>query len=148
MADPIDTMQSILSEIYDTLTGDETLTTAMGGSVKVYPIEATIDVSMPYLIHRIDLAPPGDFWVKQAGTYVVDIYSDSSNIAEILSIRKRIIELLDERDMSTTEAGNIHLWKQTDGSIPTDEPGIYHYALQFNIRFFRISETEAIVSRS
>jgi hypothetical protein len=142
----VDIQKSILSSLYTTLTADTTLKAAMGGTVRLYPVWAEVDAEFPYLVNKLDLRGT-EFFPNQTGTYLVDIWSDSTNAEETLAIRKRIVELLDELQFDTTEAVNGKIWKQTDGFIPETTPGIWHYTIQFNIRFYRKSETGVIIGR-
>lgn len=143
---PIDTQKSILTYMWDLLTGDADLQTAMGGTVRCYLTWAEPDAVFPYLVHRIDISPQEPFPIRQA-TYYLDIWSDSQNAEEILAIRERLIELLDELEPNTTEIEGARLWIQTEGMIPEIEQGIWHYAMQFNLRYYRKAEAASIISR-
>jgi len=142
----LDTQKSILTYLWNLLTGDPDLKKAMSDPVRCYLTWAEPDAEFPYLVHRIDIAPAEPFPMRQA-TYYLDIWSDSPNAEEILAIRKLIIELLDELETATAEIAGGRLWLQTDGFIPETEQGIWHYALQFNLRYYRKSETAAIIGR-
>ena len=142
----LDTQTSLLTYLWNLLTGDNDLKTAMGGTVRCYLTWAEPDAVFPYLVHRIDIAPAEPFPMRQA-TYYLDIWSDSSNADEILAIRKLIIELLDELEPATDEITGGRLWLQTEGFIPESESGIFHYALMFNLRYYRKAETAAIIGR-
>lgn len=142
----LDTQKSILTYLWNLLTGDTDLEKAMGGTIRCYLTWAEPDAVFPYLVHRIDIAPAEPFPMRQA-TYYLDIWSDNPNADEILAIRKLIIELLDELEPATAEIAGARLWLQTDGFIPETEQGIWHYALMFNLRYYRVSETTAIIGR-
>ena len=142
----LDTQKSLLDYLWNLLTGDSDLETAMGGKVRCYLTWAEPNAEFPYLVHRIDIAPAEPFMMRQA-TYYLDVWSDSPNADELLAIRKLIIELLDELEPNTTEAKAARLWLQTEGMIPEPAGGIWHYALQFNLRFYRASEVASIISR-
>ena len=142
----VDTQLSLLTYLYELLTKDEDLKTFMGGEVRLYLTWAETDAAFPYLVHRIDIAPAEPYMMRQA-TYYLDIWSDKANALEALAIRAKIIQLLDELQFSTEEAVGCRLWLQTDGFIPEDEEGIWHYALQFNLRYYRQGETEEIIGR-
>lgn len=142
----LDTQKSLLTYIWTILTTDPDLQTAMGDTVRCYLTWAEPDAPFPYLVHRIDIAPQEFFPMRQA-TYYLDIWSNSPNADEILVIRKRIIELLDELEFSTDEVKAARLWSQTEGFISEPSEGIFHYALQFNLRYYRASETAAIIGR-
>jgi len=146
----VDTQKSLLTELWTILTGDDIedvgLQTIMGGTVRLALTWAPVDCEFPYLVHRIDIAPAEPFPMR-LGTYYLDIWSDSNNADEILAIRKRIIELLDELEPNTNEAVAARLWLQTEGFIPESEQGIWHYATQWNLRFYRKAETASIIGR-
>lgn len=149
----VDTQQSLLTYLFNLLVADDTLKAAMGGSVRLYPVWAKEDAVFPYLVHRIDNNAAGGIFPLVQATYYLDIWSNTSTNVEALAIRKRIIELLDEKEFSTTDAEETievcgaRLWLQSDGFVPETEPDIWHYAFQFNLRFYRSSETDAIVGR-
>ena len=142
----LDTQKSLLTYLYNLLTTDYDLQTAMGGTVRLYLTWATPDAAFPYLVHRIDVSVAEPFPMRQATLYL-DIWSDSPNADETLAIRKLIIELLDELEPATTEIAGARIWLQTDAFIPESDQGIWHYALQFNLRYYRKSETAAIIAR-
>lgn len=142
----VDTQESLLTYIYGILTADSTLKTAMGGTVRLYPVWAVPDAVFPYLVHRLEMRASEPFPVR-FGTYLLDIWSNSSIATEIVAIRKRIIELLDELQFNTTEVKNVKIQLQTDGFIPEIEPDIWHYAIQFSLSLWRQSETLIIINR-
>lgn len=142
----LDIQESLLTAIYTRLTADATLQTNMGGSVSLYPVWAKPDAAFPYLVHRIDMRA-GEIWPERFGVYLIDIWSNSPIATEIVAIRKRIIELLDEYNFNTTDVKNVMLSLETDGFIPETEPDIWHYSLQFSFRLWRQSEMVYINSR-
>ena len=142
----VDTQLSLLTYLYDLLTKDEDLKTFMGDEVRLYLTWAETDAAFPYLVHRVDIAPAEPYMVRQA-TYYLDIWSATANALEALAIRARLIQLLDELQFSTEEAVGCRLWLQTDGFIPETEESIWHYAIQFNLRYYRQGETEEIIGR-
>ncbi len=141
----LDVQESLLTSFYTTLTADTTLQTAMGGSVSLYPVWAKPDATFPYLVHRIDMRA-GEIWPERLGSYLLDIWSNSPIATEIVAIRKRIIELLDELLFNTTEVKNVKLELQTDGFVPETEPDIWHYAFLFSISLWRQSEIVFILA--
>ncbi len=143
----IDTQKSLLNHLWSLLTEDATLKTAMGDTVRCYLTWAEPDAVFPYLVHRIDFRrEPGTYAVKRA-TYYLDIWSDSSNADEILLIRERLIQLLDELIFSTDDVSRVHIEIATEGFIPEAEQGIWHYATMWDIIFRRDSEAAAIDER-
>lgn len=156
----IDTMKSIIDYIYNILTGDDAedvgLQAIMGRTTwLLYHTWAKPDAAFPYLVHRLDIMAD-KFWPECDATYYLDIWSDSDDADETLNIRKRIIELLDELEFSTTEmvlgteqliADRARFTLQTNFFIPEIEQGIWHFAFTFNLRYFRVAEINAIDSR-
>ncbi len=142
----LDTQKSLLTYLYNLLTTSSDLQTAMGGTVRLYLTWAVPDAAFPYLVYRVDVAAAEPFPMRQATLYL-DIWSDSPNADETLAIRKLVIELLDELELSTTEIEALRIWLQADAFIPESDQGIWHYALQFNLRYYRKSETAAIIAR-
>lgn len=143
----LDSQESLLTYIYDKLTTDDSLKAAMGGTVRLELTWAKPDTEFPYLVHRIDIGVD-PFWPGRRAVYYLDIWSDSpSAFNEITPIRKIIIELLDELEFSTDEIDRADFYLQFDAFIPEIEQGIWHYALMFNLNYFRYAEITAIDAR-
>lgn len=143
----VDVQKSLLAYIWDLLVADDTLITRLGGTVRCYLTWAPPDATFPYLVHRLDMRrEPGTHVVRRA-TYFLDIWSDSPNANEILLIRERLIQLLDELVFSTDDVSLVHIELDTDGFIPETEQGIWHYAIMFDWIFRRDSEADAIEGR-
>ena len=142
----LDIQESLLTQLYTTLTADNTLKTAMGGSVSLYPVWAKPDAAFPYLVHRIEMRAAIPFPMR-IGSYLIDIWSYSPSASEIVGIRKRIVELLDELTFNTTEVKNVVIKLQTDGFVPEVEQGIWHYSFLFSISLWRQSEAVVIIAR-
>ena len=105
---------------------------------------------MPYLVHRLDIrAKSGGIWPERLATYTLDIWSYSPIATEIIAIRKRIIELLDQLLFNTAsnDVTNCYIELQSDGFIPSNEPEIFHYSLLFNLSLWRQAETVYILAR-
>jgi len=143
----VDTQKSLLTYLFNLLTTDEDLQTACGGAVKLFPEKASPDTEFPYLIHRIEPRADSDFFPMIRATYILDIYSYSPNQEEILAIRKKIIELLDELQFSTNEASNVRIWYQADTPVVDYEENIWHRAFLWNLRYYRKTEVAGILSR-
>jgi len=143
----LDIQNSLLTSIYNVLTADNTLKAAMGGTVRLYPVWAEPDAEFPYLVHRIDMANLADWSPARKCTYYLDIWSNSDNAEEIYSIRKQVMSLLDNLDSSTDETTEYFLWIQTDGFIPESEMNIWHYALQFNLKYLRDAQVGVSLKR-
>lgn len=143
----VDIQESLLTSIYNTLTTDEALKAAMGGTVRLMPVWASPDTVFPYLVHRIDMAKLADWSPQDKATYLLDIWSDSPNAEEILDIRMIIMGLLDGLDSSTDETTEFFIWRQTDGFVPEVEQGIWHYACQFNLKWLKDAQVGATLKR-
>jgi len=133
----IDIQKSLLTYIYDLLTTDDPLKEAMGGTVRLYLTWASPDAIFPYLVQRIDIGRATEWTPERASTYYLDIWSDSPNADEILAIRTILMGLLDNIEFSTSETTEVHLWIQADAFVPEVEQGIWHYAMQFNLKWLK-----------
>ena len=145
-----DIQEALLTYIYDRLVADTGLKSDMGGTVRLALAWAKPDTAFPYLVHRIDFGPDTDDTnIMRRATYYIDIWSDSPNASEVLAIRQEIVESLDELEFNTAsnEATRARFFLQTDAFIPEIEDGIFHYAIMFNLRFFRDAEITAINAR-
>jgi hypothetical protein len=145
-----DTQESLITYLYNRLTSEVTLKTAMGGTVRCYMVWAKTDAAMPYLVHRLDMRPEGNgIWPERLATYTLDIWSYSAIATEIIAIRKRIVELLDQLLFNTTsnDVTNCYIELLSDGFIPSGEPEIFHYSMVFNIHLWRQAETVYIIGR-
>jgi len=129
-----DIQTSLMTALYNLLTADNTLKTAMGGTVRLYPVWAKDDAPFPYLVHRIEMNHE-DFNPEVTCAYYIDAWSYSPNATEVISIKNRIIALLDNRDSYTAETSNYHTWIQTETFIPESTAHIWHYAMQFNLKW-------------
>jgi len=136
----------ILNELWDILTLDETLAGLMGGTVNLYLEQAPPDSPFPYMVHRIELRNITDYSPERQGTYLVDLWSNSPNADEVLSICDRVDELIHNAEFETLELDEVWLWRQAETPVP-DEPGIRHRNLQFNIRYLRLADAANILRR-
>lgn len=147
----LDTQKSLLTKLWTILTGDDVedigLQALMGVPVRLYLTWAEPDAEFPYLVHRIDIRKEPGTHVVQKATYYLDIWSDSPNADEVLLIRKRLIEILDELIFSTDEVARVHIEIMSDGFIPEPEQGIWHYATMWDFIFRRDSEAASIEGR-
>ena len=144
-----DTQEALLTYIYNRLTVDTGLKADMGGTVRLAPVWAKPDTTFPYLVHRIDVGPDATGFILRRATYYIDIWSNSPNASEILAIKEEIIASLDELEFDTAsgEVTRARFALQTESFIPETEDGILHYALMFNLCFFRDAEIAAIDAR-
>lgn len=143
----VDTQASLMTHLWNLLTTDPSLKTAMGETVRCYLTWAPPDAVFPYLVHRLDIRKePGAYPVQRA-TYYLDIWSDSPNADEILAIRALLIGLLDELVFDTDDVKRVHIEVASDGFIPETEQGIWHYATMWNLILRRDSEAIVIEGR-
>lgn len=142
-----DTQVSLITYLYNVLTQDSTMQTRMGGSVALHHVWAPPDATFPYLVHRADLRQrEGNFPLMKA-VYNLDIWSYSSQASEITLIRERIFQLIDQLFFHTTEVSNAKVMIQAEGFVPETEPDTWHYNMQFDIDYYRKSETISIIGR-
>lgn len=143
----MDIQESLLTAIYTLLTGDTTLKSKMGGSVRLYPVWAPPDAEFPYLVHRLDIRPLADWSPQSKSTYLLDIWSHSPSAKETLDIRERLMQLLDGLDSSTAETSEYWLWSQANGFVPESEEGIWHYACMFNLKHLTDAQVGVLLKR-
>ena len=143
----VDIQKSLLTSLHTLLTAGDGLPAAMGGTVRLYPVLAGPDAEFPYLVHRIDMGILGDWSPERTCTYYLDIWSDSSDAEEILAIRVLLMGLLDNIEFSTDETSECHIWIQTDGFVPEVEQNIWHYAMQFNLKWLKDAQIGATLKR-
>jgi len=143
----LDIQESLITSIYTILTEDETLQGLMGDTVRLYPVWAKPDATFPYLVHRIDMANVADWSPVRRCTYYLDIWSNSSDYEETTDIRQQIIALIDNLDSSTAETSEFIMWLQTDGFIPESTENIFHYAMQFNLKWVRDGQIGVLLKR-
>ena len=143
----VDTQKSIIMYLYNLLATDTALKAAMGGAVRLYLTWAKTDAEFPYLVHRIDISREPGTHVIQKAAYYLDIWSHSPNADEILSIRARLIGLLDELIFSTDEVSRAHIQIMSDAFVPESEQSIWHYATMWDLIFRRDAEAAVIEGR-
>ena len=143
----MDIQESLIGAIYTLLTEDATLKSKMGGSVRLHHVWAPPDSVFPYLVHKLDLRPLADWSPQSKSAYLIDIWSSSPSSEETLDIKERLVELLDGLDSSTDETSTFWLWKQANGFIPEPSEGIWHYAIQFNLKHLTDSQVGVLLKR-
>ena len=142
-----DVQESLMTYLWGVLTNSASLKTAMGGTVRCYPVGAHSDATFPYLVHRLDIRQHPGTHVVQNAAYYLDIWSDSPNITEITAIRALIVGLIDELVFNTTDVKQVHIESQANGFIPETEQDIWHYATLWDLIFRRDTEAAAIIAR-
>lgn len=143
----VDARRSLINYLWTLLTDDIALKADMGGTVRCYYSKAKADASFPYLVHRLPIRPMPGTHVIQSGTYYLDIWSHSDDSTEITNIRERLVQLLDQLDFNTDDVGLAHMELLSDDDVPSDEQGIWHYAMIFEMVFRRDSEADSIEAR-
>jgi len=143
----LDIQESLRTALYALLTGDATLKSLMGGTVRLYPVTAKPDAVMPYLVHRIDMGNDGDWDPFRRCTYIIDLYSSSPGSEETTDIRQRIMTLVNELDSSTDETTDFHLWIQADSDVPDPSENTFHYVFQFNLKYLRDGQVGTLLKR-
>lgn len=133
---------SIISALYNSLTGDSDIQTALGGEVRlflVFPDEESPE--LPYLVHRL-AHKRGESVVVRPAVYYLDLWDYSDTADRVYAARAAIIKLLDLKTLAIPggEAEFVRVRLQDDGFIPEETPKIWHYAFQFEIRYVRSAE--------
>jgi len=145
----VDTVNAIITAIYDILTTDSTLKSLCGGAVRLYfPMSAT-NPDFPYLNHNLKPGVVPEQWSIVNADYFLDIWDYSDTAARALSIRDRVITLLDQRTI-TTAGGEIvggRLRFDNDGFRDTDLERLWHYAMVGTLRYARKAEIANILGR-
>lgn len=142
-----DINESLLTSIYTRLTQDTTLKSLMGGSVRLSLTWAPPEATFPYLVHRLDMSRIADWSPKVRFTYLLDIWSYSSNADEIFDIREQLMNLLDNYQGTTSDGVDFWMWKQTSGLIPETAENIWHLAIQMNLRCIESKEIGVLLKR-
>lgn len=143
----VDVRRSLVNYLWTLLTDDTALKEDMGGTVRCYLDKAKADAEFPYLVHRLDIRMEEGTFVVQRATYYLDIWSDSNSAEEITAIRERLVQLLDQLVFSTDDVKSVHIEFLSDSDVPTDEQGIWHYAMIWELIFRRDSEATSIEAR-
>lgn len=143
----VDTQKSMLTHLWDLLTEDTGLKGIMSDPVRCYLTWAKPDAEFPYLVHRIEIMRESGTHVIQRASYYLDAWSDSPDANEILAIRERLIQLLDELVFSTTEIGKAHIEIVSARDLPESEQDIWHQATLWEIVFRRDAEAVSIEGR-
>jgi len=143
----MDIEESILNSIHSRLTTNATLKSKMGGAVRLYLTWAVSDAEYPYLVHRMDISRIADWSPKYRITYLLDIWSYSTNASEVFAIREQIINLLDNYSDTTSDGIYFWMWKQTSGLVPENAEGIWHYNIQMNLKYVDEDEVGILLKR-
>ncbi len=151
----MDTEQALLTAIWYRLTLDEQLKSIMNGTVKLDLGYADKDREFPYLVNRLDSIEL-DPWVIRRGTYYLDIWDRAQTSHRVYNLRSQIVRILDRSyiglidpddsfmSVSQPTSGEpkpilvaARMYLATSGLIPEDTVNIWHFVLQFDMRFTR-----------
>ena len=148
----MDTQSAIRYAVWYRLTQDEELKRLFGGQVRMYPVWAPKDAPLPYIVHRLE-NDRVDAAVKN-GRWYLDFWDYNANAERIYAIAGRAIELMECSVLGLVDSGSGYAWAcqpiqqapqdllvaarfylQSDGDVPEDTAGIWHYASTWNVRF-------------
>ena len=130
----MDENEAVITMLFDLLTDDTDLKTAMGGTIRLYHVWAEPDAQFPYLVHRLGKAEDEPPIVP--GIYYLDIWDYSETSNRVWDIRKRIATLIDETSpMSGNGVHNLRLFRGPEGFVPEDTRNIQHYASIWRARY-------------
>ena len=146
----MDLRQALLTALYNRLTGDATLQALCGGTVRLIYRMAQPDTQFPYLTQRVTIEPGTDgSWAFATGTWFLDIWDHQPNASRALSIRQRVITLMDWYFVhpvdGEVDTARVDLVRDEDG--PTDDPNIFRLMLQWSLHLDRQGEVVAILGR-
>lgn len=148
----MDTQSAIRYAVWYRLTQDEELKRLFGGQVRMYPVWAPKDAPLPYIVHRLE-NDRVDAAVKN-GRWYLDFWDYNPTAERIYAISGRAIELMECSVLGLVDSGSGYAWAcqpiqqapqdllvaarfylQSDGDVPEDTAGIWHYASIWNVRF-------------
>jgi len=125
---------AIYKAFYTRITSDATMKSVLGTPVYLYRAALTpMDPDMPYLVHRLALGEP---MLHGTHAYFLDVwdYGASPSTIDAAVDRLKILLHMWRFVTANNEASGVVEWF-SGGDIPTDGPGVMHYATQWTIRF-------------
>ncbi len=148
----MDTQSAIRYAVWYRLTQDEELKRLFGGQVRMHPVWAPKDAPLPYMVHRFQ-NDRVDTIIKN-GRWYLDFWDYNNTAERIYAISGRAIELMEHAVLGLVDSGSGYVWVcqavqdqprdllvaarfylLSDGDVPEDTDGIWHYASTWNIRF-------------
>jgi hypothetical protein len=148
----MDTQSAIRYAVWYRLTQDEQLKQLFGGQVPLHLVWAPKDAPLPYMVHRFQNNRV-DTIIKD-GRWYLDFWDYNDTAERIYTISGRAIELMEHAVLGLVDSGAGYLWVcqviqkaprnllvaarfylQSDGDVPEDTDGIWHYASTWNVRF-------------
>lgn len=138
----MDTTASLLTAIYNLLKDDGDLHGIVAD--RIYPMATAPDTINPYIVNQLSFNEADT--PMDTGLLIVHIWDKSPTASRVLEIKGRVYCLLNKKNIRTDEIGNCRVWYFSDGFIP-DEPGYWHYIIQFNLRLVKTTELNAVIER-
>jgi len=148
----MDTQSAIRYVVWCRLTQDEELKRLFGGTVTLHSVWALKDASLPYMTHRFQ-NDRVDTIIKN-GRWYLDFWDYNDTAERIYAISGRAIELMEHAVLGLVDSGSGYVWVcqavqdqprdllvaarfylLSDGCVPEDTDGIWHYASTWNVRF-------------
>lgn len=148
----MDTQTAIRYAIWYRLTQDPEMVRLFGGQVPLHLVWAPKDAPLPYMTHRFQ-NDRVDTVIKN-GRWYLDFWDYNANAERIYAISGRAIELMECSVLGLVDSGSGYVWVcqavqdeprdllvaarfylQSDGDVPEDTAGIWHYASTWNVRF-------------
>ena len=141
----MDAQGEVLDKLFSTLTGDSTLENLFGGTVKLYPIDANKDPTVPYMIH--ELSGSDKDLLRVDGTYYLDIYTEGNLKDKAWPINEQVKVILTENRWSTGKVkfrtGTIDRFE----SIQTETKEMNHYVGQWPLTYYKHELVDKILTR-
>lgn len=111
---------------------------AYGTGPAIYETWAAEGTEMPY-INLTYFFQAGEGVIKREGTLDVDIFYSGYDSTAIERIQRRVIELLDLRELDDPDDGPIRIYLGEENDIPEDTEGVMHWNITFSLVSWRRS---------
>lgn len=162
----MDTQSAIRHAVWLRITQDEVLQELFGGEVRMYPVWAPKDAPLPYIVHRFE-NDRVDSIIKR-GRWHLDVWDYSPTAERLYAIAGRVIELMEHAVLGLVDSGSGYVWVcqvvhdgpkdllvaarfylMSDGDVPEDTAGIWHYTTTWDVRFtLSPAQIERLMQRS
>lgn len=140
-------LTAVRDGIYNRLMSSSVLQTIMGAVRVHYVFPDEEEPPLPYIVHRVDLNENPDSIVEQ-GIWFCDIWDYSGAATRAEQIRDEITRLFDLWQLDgLTDARGVRFNSNGSGFVPDTETGIWHIAMQFRVRFARVADATALLTR-
>ena len=154
---------TLLSDVYDDLTANDTLLTLMGGNPAqrgewIFEDLAETDAKFPYLVHAFEEGSIDGCWAFAGGRYTIDVWVQvpieedggllDMSQTRVRAIREAIVARLEQRTFTNSVYGWAR-FSQAPGakSLPTDNENIQHYTIPFDVRYSRARVIDQVLAR-